>query len=79
MAALVLLSSLIALVYVWRVIEVAYFKEPAAAQEHVREAPLGMLVPTCVLIGATIYFGVWTRLPTAVARRAAEYLLGVTS
>ena len=78
-AALVLLSSLIALLYVWRVIEVAYFNEPPAAQGHVREAPLAMLVPTCILIGATIFFGVWTRLPAAVARRAAEYLLGVSS
>ena len=76
-AVLVLLSSLLALVYVWRVIEIAYFQPPADPQ--IREAPAAMLIPTWVLIGATIYFGVWTRFPTDVARRAAEMLLGVSS
>ena len=53
-ALLVLLSSLLALVYVWRVVEVAYFEEPPEGAETVREAPLLMLIPTCCLIGATI-------------------------
>jgi multicomponent Na+:H+ antiporter subunit D len=76
-AGLVLISSLLALVYVWRVVEVAYFKAPADDAEPVREAPLGMLVPTCVLIGAAIWFGLSTSLTADVARQAAEALLGV--
>jgi multicomponent Na+:H+ antiporter subunit D len=38
-----------------------------------------MLVPTWVLIGATVYFGLDTELTAGVAQRAAEYLLGGAS
>jgi multicomponent Na+:H+ antiporter subunit D len=76
-AMLVLASSLLALVYVWRVIEVAYFEKPADDAPAIREAPLSMLLPTWVLIGASLYFGLWTSLPVGAARRAAETLLGV--
>ncbi|HXV77936.1 MAG TPA: proton-conducting transporter membrane subunit, partial [Candidatus Polarisedimenticolaceae bacterium] len=74
-AALVLLSSLLALVYVWRVVETLYFgepREPAAGGE----APASMLGPTWVLIGAVVLFGVWSAFSVGVARRAAISLLG---
>ena len=41
------------------------------------EAPLSMLVPTWVLIGASVYFGVETSLSVGVAKTAAELLLDV--
>jgi multicomponent Na+:H+ antiporter subunit D len=75
-AVLVLLSPLLAVVYVWRVVEVAYFHEPPADRPPAGEAPLSMLIPTWVLIAATLYFGVSTSLSVGVARRAAESLLG---
>ncbi len=75
-AALILLSSLLALVYVWRVVEVAYFR-PAPDGAGRREAPWSMLVPTWLLIGASIVFGVWTSGSAGIAARAAELLLGV--
>ena len=78
-AALVLLSSLLALVYVWRVVETAYFDSPADPQLDVAEAPLAMLIPVYVLIGASLFFGLSTSLSANVARYAAEMLLGVTS
>ena len=74
---LMLLSSLLAVVYVWRVVEVAYFAEPDAAAANLREAPAAMLIPTWVAIGATIVFGLSTSLTAGVARTAAEALLGV--
>jgi len=77
-AALVLISSLLALVYVWRVVETAYFQDSPQQQAEVTEAPLAMLIPTYILIGATVYFGVWTSLSAGVARQAAELLLEVT-
>jgi multicomponent Na+:H+ antiporter subunit D len=55
---------------------VAYFHEPRADRPPVGEAPLSMLIPTWVLIAATLYFGVSTSLSAGVARRAAESLLG---
>ena len=75
-AALVLFSSLLALVYVWRVIETAFFREPSARAREAREAPLSMLVPTWVLLGATVFFGLYTRYSAGLAAEAAEAVLG---
>jgi multicomponent Na+:H+ antiporter subunit D len=74
-AAAVLLGSLLAVVYVWRVVEVAYFREanPAA---RIREAPLGLLAPTWALVLANLYFGIDASLTVGVATRAAEVLIG---
>jgi multicomponent Na+:H+ antiporter subunit D len=72
----VLLSSLLALIYVWRVVEVAYFEAPVEGRAPVKEAPASMLLPTWLLIGASIVFGVWATLPVDLARRAAQALLG---
>ena len=72
---LILLSSLLAIIYVWRVVEVAYFSpSPEGAPEG--EAPLLMLIPTWVLILANVYFGMDTRVSVGVAVEAAEFLLG---
>lgn len=75
-AVLVLISSLLAVIYIWRVVEVAYF-EPAPEGEAAGEAPLALLVPTWTLALANLYFGLDTSLNAGVARRAAEMLLGV--
>jgi multicomponent Na+:H+ antiporter subunit D len=75
-AALVLISSLLALVYIWRVVEAAYFQPPPEGSEKPREAPLPMLLTIWALVGATLFFGIWTPLSAGLARRAAEMLLG---
>ena len=75
-AVLVLVGSLLAVVYVWRVIEVAYFRPCPKEKEHVSEAPLSLLIPTWTLIGLTLYFGIDTRLTLGVASQAARFLLG---
>jgi multicomponent Na+:H+ antiporter subunit D len=72
---LILLSSLLALVYIWRLIEVMYLSE-AAEPETTREAPLNFLIPTWILVAATVYFGFVTTPTLGVARAAAEQLLG---
>ncbi|MEX1206011.1 MAG: monovalent cation/H+ antiporter subunit D family protein [Dongiaceae bacterium] len=77
-AVLVLASSLLALVYVWRVVEVVYFQPAPRERGEVREAPLSMVLPTWVLIGASVYFGVDTSVTVGVARAAAALLLQVT-
>lgn len=74
---LILLSSLLALVYVWRVVEVAYFRQPDDDTPAAREAPWNMLLPTWVLIGATLYFGLSTDLTVGVARAAAAQLMRI--
>jgi multicomponent Na+:H+ antiporter subunit D len=75
-AALILISSLLALVYIWRVVEAAYFQPPPAGRPKPKEAPLIMLVTTWILIGGTLFFGVFTSFSAGLARRAAEFLLG---
>lgn len=74
-ALLILLSSLLAVAYVWRVVEVAYFRE--CTRPEVQEAPLRLLLPTWALIGATIVFGLSTDWTVGVAQGAAQQLLGV--
>jgi multicomponent Na+:H+ antiporter subunit D len=73
---LILASSLIAVMYVWRVAEVCYLRPPPEDAPAIDEAPATMLVPTWVLIGASLYFGVFTDLTVGVARRAAAVLIG---
>lgn len=75
-AAMVLAGSLLAVVYVWRVVEAAYFHEPPADRGPVAEAPAAMLIPTWVLIAANVYFGIDTDLTVGVAGRAAAFLIG---
>ncbi len=77
-AVLILLGSLFAIVYVWRIIEVAYFKDPVAGREPAKEAPLAFLIPIWLLVGANIYFGVDTRLSIQAAQAAAQSLFGIS-
>lgn len=71
----ILLSSLLAVVYIWKIIETAYFQERPEGAPEVSEAPASMLIPTWVLIGATLYFGLHTSLTAGVATEAAKLLI----
>jgi multicomponent Na+:H+ antiporter subunit D len=73
---LIVASSLIALVYVGRVVEVAWLREPSKAMAEVRDPPACMLLPLLVLAAATIYFGIDTEWTAGIATRVAEMLLG---
>ncbi len=77
-AVAILVGSLLAIIYVWRVVEVAYLRPaPEGTPAGGIEAPWSMLVPTWILIGASIYFGIETSLNVGVASAAARFLLGV--
>ena len=76
-AVLILLSSLLALIYIWRVVEVAYFRQPPEDAPEVSEAPASLLVPIWVLAGATVFFGIFTSLSVGLASGAARMLFGV--
>ena len=75
-AALVLVTSTMAVVYIWRVVEAIYFGEPSPRAQSVTEAPLSLLVPTWALVVANLYFGIDATLTTSVAGQAARALLG---
>lgn len=72
-ALAVVASSLLAVIYVWRIIEVLYMKQPVDPTR--REAPLSMLIPLWIMAGATIWFGIDTELTMNAARTAADGLL----
>jgi multicomponent Na+:H+ antiporter subunit D len=73
---LIVLSSLLAVAYVWRVVEAAYFREPRPELAGARELPLAMAVPAWAMIGATIWFGFDTRVTVGSASQAAAMLMG---
>ena len=72
-ALLIVASSLLAVLYVWKVVETLYL-QPAADPE-VKEAPLTMLVPLWIMALATIYFGFDTSLTIGASQTAAIGLL----
>lgn len=74
LAAVILGTSLLALVYVWKVLEVAYF-QPPPEDRPVAEAPLALLVPTWLLALSNVYFGIDTRASWGLALEAARALL----
>jgi len=75
LAAVIVLASLLAVVYVGRVVEIAWFRAPVATAVKPRNPPIEMLAVTWVLAAATIYFGFDTRITAGVASQAAELLL----
>ncbi len=74
--AVIVIASLLAAIYIWRLVEHAYFRE-APAGRTVHEAPLSLLVPTWTLVLANLWFGINTTLTVGVASRAAYALTGL--
>ena len=76
LAVVVLIGSFLALIYIGRVLEKAYFGKPAE-DRVVREAPLGMLIPIWLLVLANLYFGFNTELSAGLASMSAAELTEV--
>ena len=77
MALLIMASSLLAIVYIWRVVETAYL-QPAPEGVVRKEAPLWMLLPTWGLAALSVFFGAYAALTTAAASRAAAALVSAS-
>ncbi len=74
-ALLILLGSLLAVVYVWKLVEAVYLTKPQG-DVAVQEAPLSLLVPLWLLVIANVYFGLHTEVSVGLARQAAAVLTG---
>ena len=74
-ALMIMASSLLAIIYVWRVVEAAYL-QPAPEGVIRKEAPLSMLIPTWAFVGLSVWFGVNAMLTSSAAGRAASALIG---
>jgi len=74
LAAIVLFTSLLSVIYVWRVIEQMYFREPHRKCIGAKEAPPLLLACTWVMILSTLYFGINNSYPVEIATLAADSL-----
>ena len=77
-AVIIVFSSLLAVVYVWRVVEAGFFRAPGPKAAQATEAPLSMLAPLWLLALANLYFGIQTDLTWGLAMQAAIQLLAGT-
>ncbi len=71
----VAVSSVLAFVYVGRILEAAYLRPPPEHEGRaigVKAIPLGMMIPLWALVAANIWLGVDAELTTSAACRAAE-------
>ncbi|GAC18498.1 monovalent cation/H+ antiporter subunit D family protein [Paraglaciecola arctica] len=80
-ALLIVIGSLLAVYYVWTLVESAYFGKAdpslnSASSPPIKEAPLGLLIPLWILVLANVYFGIDTRLPLEASAQAANMLMG---
>jgi len=75
-ALLILIGSIMAVVYIWKLVETAYFQPADDSKHYYQEAPLSMLGPLWILVIANIYFGIHTDLSVGMASHAASILTG---
>lgn len=76
LAVAILVSSLMALIYIGRVVEALYFREPPERAVTPTEAPLSMRAATWTLVLVNIVLGVYATPLVNAAGRAAGTLLG---
>jgi multicomponent Na+:H+ antiporter subunit D len=74
-AFVVLLGSLLALVYIWRLVEIIWLKPELDPKRQIKEAPLTMLIPMWILIGLSIAFGIDATWTAESAQAAARVIL----
>ena len=75
LAIAILISSLLAVIYIWRIVETAYFRPPPTDAPPVSEAPLWLMAPTWTLILVNFWLGMSSSFPARVATQAAQDLL----
>jgi multicomponent Na+:H+ antiporter subunit D len=72
MVAVLAIASVLSILYVGRLLELIYFRGPAADGSNLREAPLGALLPAWLLALAIIWFGIDASLPEELTFAAAS-------
>ena len=77
-AVVILVSSLLAAVYMWRVVNAAFFTQahPDSVQAHASEAHWTMVAPVVGLALVNVWFGVETSFSIGFAELASAALLG---
>lgn len=75
LVAVILVSSLMAVVYIWRIVEALYFQEPAQQDVVPAEAPIQLLVVTGLVAALNVYFGLFPQVPLELANGTAALLV----
>ncbi|MCC2616272.1 monovalent cation/H+ antiporter subunit D family protein [Aestuariibacter halophilus] len=83
MVMIILLGSLMAAIYVWKLIEVLYFQQPeklrvqgvSSGSERIGRSPAGMVIALWVMALGCVYFGLDTDLSLHSAQYAVTELL----
>ena len=77
-AAVIVGGSLLAIIYIWKIIEFAYLKTPSSKPDDIslstHEAPRQMLIPLWIIVGANFYFGLDTSFSYGFAETAISLL-----
>jgi multicomponent Na+:H+ antiporter subunit D len=76
LVVIIVISSLMALAYLWRVLEPAYFGSPIETHGDGRATPWWPLLVLWAAALANVYFGLFPELPIELAGQGAEALLG---
>jgi multicomponent Na+:H+ antiporter subunit D len=72
---LIVIGSLLAVVYMWKIIEAAYFFPRPSDRAAVKEAPLELLLPLWILVGCNFYFGIQADITIGIANEVAVNFL----
>ncbi len=70
--AVLAVSSVLAVLYIGRILEAAYFREAPAGRVHSGEAPLLLLIPLWVLALTNLYIGIDASFVTSLTDAAAQ-------
>ncbi len=77
LVVVIVVSSLLALAYIWRVVEPAYFRQGnGSAATSSSSGGTWLMVFTWIAVAANFYFGLDPSLPLELATEAARLLLG---
>lgn len=77
LVAVILISSLMAVVYIWRIVEALYFNKASVDSEAaISEAPAQLLLVTWLVALLNIGFGLFPALPLKLANASAALLMG---
>lgn len=76
LVALLMISSLMVLIYIGRVVEIAFFRERPADAPALRDPPKSMIMTAWVFIIGCVYFGLDTSFTIGVAESAVNILVG---
>ncbi|MEL6287905.1 MAG: monovalent cation/H+ antiporter subunit D family protein [Pseudomonadota bacterium] len=75
LVVIIMSASMLAVIYVGRVLEIVWLRQPVATPDEARPPPATMMVPLIVLGAAIIWFGIDTTLTADLAREAARFAL----